>query len=76
LDFQIRDRSVNQGRKKLRAEREEYFRLMQLEYSNKEACRIVGINLRTGREKRNGRTSPNRTVTSTHTCSARTSMII
>ncbi|MEU9762246.1 IS30 family transposase [Streptomyces sp. NPDC047987] len=62
MDFEIRDRTVNRGRKKLRAEREEYFRLMQLGYSNKEACRVVGINLRTGREWRNGRTSPNRTV--------------
>ncbi|WP_371591129.1 MULTISPECIES: IS30 family transposase [unclassified Streptomyces] len=35
---------------------------MQLGYSNKEACRVVGINLRTGREWRNGRQSPNRTV--------------
>ncbi|MFG2884252.1 IS30 family transposase [Streptomyces sp. NPDC048297] len=35
---------------------------MQLGYSNKEACQVVGINLRTGREWRNGRTSPDRTV--------------
>ncbi|MFJ2816843.1 IS30 family transposase [Streptomyces sp. NPDC087294] len=35
---------------------------MQLGYSNKEACQAVGINLRTGREWRNGRTSPHRTV--------------
>lgn len=62
MDFRIRDRSVIQGRKKLRAEREEYFRRMQLGYTNKAARRIVGINLRTGREWRNGRTSENRTV--------------
>ncbi len=62
MDFEIRKVRTAQGRKKLRHEREEYFRLMQLGYSNKEACRVVGINLRTGREWRNGRTSPNRTV--------------
>lgn len=62
MDFEMRDRSVIQGRKKLQAEREEYFRLMQLGYTNKAACQIVGINLRTGREWRNGRTSENRTV--------------
>lgn len=50
MDFEIRDRTVKQGRKKLRREREEYFRLMQPGYSNKEACRVIGINLRTGRE--------------------------
>ncbi|WP_327337264.1 IS30 family transposase (plasmid) [Streptomyces sp. NBC_01324] len=66
MDFDIRDRTVNRGRKKLRREREEYFRLMQLGYSNKEACRVIGINLRTGREWRNGRTSPNRTVAPAH----------
>lgn len=42
MDFDIRDRTVNRGRKKLRREREEYFRLMQLGYSNKEACRVIG----------------------------------
>lgn len=66
MDFEIRDRTVNRGRKKLRREREEYFRLMQLGYSNKEACRVIGINLRTGREWRNGRTGPNRTVAPAH----------
>ncbi|MET9713175.1 IS30 family transposase [Nocardiopsis alba] len=54
-DFQIRDRSVNQGRTKLVREREEYFRLMEQGYSSREACRIVGINRRTGKVWRNGR---------------------
>ncbi|WP_236568149.1 IS30 family transposase [Nocardiopsis sp. FR6] len=58
----MRNRSVNQGRRKLWEERAEYFRLMDLGYSNKAACQAVGINLRTGREWRNGRQSPNRTV--------------
>ncbi|MFI1866359.1 transposase, partial [Streptomyces jumonjinensis] len=62
MDFEVRKIRKAQGPKKLRREREEYFRLMQLGYSNKEACQAVGINLRTGREWRNGRTSPNRTV--------------
>ncbi|MCX3063769.1 IS30 family transposase [Streptomyces beihaiensis] len=62
MDFEVRKVRKAQGPKKLRREREEYFRLMQLGYSNKEACQVVGINLRTGREWRNGRTSPNRTV--------------
>ncbi|MFD5468821.1 IS30 family transposase [Kitasatospora sp. NPDC127059] len=62
MDFEIRDRQVSQGRRKLRREREEYFRLMRMGYSNKEACQVVGINLRTGREWRNGRTSPDRLV--------------
>ncbi|AZQ74750.1 IS30 family transposase [Streptomyces luteoverticillatus] len=62
MDFEVRKVRKAQGAKKLHREREEYFRLMQLGYSNKEACRVVGINLRTGREWRNGRTSPHRTV--------------
>jgi IS30 family transposase len=60
MDFEIRDRSVNQGRRKLVAERAEYFRLMQEGYSSREACRIVGINLRTGKRWRNGHHSPSR----------------
>ncbi|MCQ6555472.1 IS30 family transposase [Streptomyces sp. C10-9-1] len=66
MDFEVRKIRKAQGPRKLRREREEYFRLMQLGYSNKEACRVVGINLRTGREWRNGRTSPNRTVAPAH----------
>src|SRR6476661_8933452 len=61
MDFEIRKvRTVAQGRKKLRAEREEYFRLVSAGYTNKEACRIVGVNERTGREWRNGRHDPQR----------------
>lgn len=61
-DFETRDRSLIQGRKKLWRERAEYFRLMELGYSNKEACQAVGVNARTGREWRNGRQSLNRIV--------------
>lgn len=61
MDFEVRKVRKAQG-PEAAARAEEYFRLMQLGYSNKEACQVVGINLRTGREWRNGRTSPNRTV--------------
>ncbi|MFI6988489.1 hypothetical protein ACIBOT_08715 [Nonomuraea wenchangensis] len=60
MDFQIRRERKAQGAKKLRAEREEYFRLMAQGYGNKEASRLVGVNERTGREWRNGRSSPGR----------------
>lgn len=60
MDFEVRDRSRNVGRRGLRREREEYFRLVHLGYSNKQACQVVGINLRTGREWRNGRMSEGR----------------
>jgi IS30 family transposase len=61
MDFEIRKvRTVSQGRRKLRAEREEYFRLVNAGYSNKEASGLVGVNERTGREWRNGRWDPNR----------------
>lgn len=43
------------GFKKLRKERETYFRLLRQGVGNAEACRIVGVNDRTGREWRNGR---------------------
>ncbi|MFF2853033.1 IS30 family transposase [Streptomyces sp. NPDC058001] len=45
---------------KLRREREEYFRLVRQGYSNKEASGLVGVNERTGREWRNGRSDPDR----------------
>src|SRR5688572_26037256 len=49
MDFEIRDlRTVAQGRSKLVREREEYFRLMSEGMSSQEACRVVGINYRTG----------------------------
>ncbi len=54
MDFEIRKQKI-QGRKKLRREREEYFRLMRLGFSNADACERVGVNPRTGREWRNGR---------------------
>ncbi|MFD8288598.1 helix-turn-helix domain-containing protein, partial [Streptomyces lavendulae] len=56
MDFKIREiRTVAQGRKKLLRERETYFQLMQRGFSNNQACRIVGINDKTGRRWRNGR---------------------
>ncbi len=66
MAFDVRKVRKAQGPKKLRREREEYFRLVQLGYSNKEACRVVGVNLRTGREWRNGSASPNRIVAPAH----------
>jgi transposase, IS30 family len=55
MDFRIRADRAPQGRRKLAAEREAYSRLMQQGLSNDEACRIVGINSKTGRRWRNGR---------------------
>ncbi|MGW7468981.1 IS30 family transposase [Streptomyces xantholiticus] len=55
MDFEIRADRTPQGRKKLSREREAYSRLVQQGYSNTEACRIVGIDARTGRKWRNGR---------------------
>lgn len=61
MDFEIRKvRTIAQGPKQLRAEREEYFRLVKAGCTNREACRIVGVNERTGREWRNGRWDPQR----------------
>ncbi|WTS94936.1 IS30 family transposase [Streptomyces sp. NBC_00096] len=56
MEFEIRKvRAVAQGPRKLVREREEYFRLMDQGLSSSEACRRVGINLRTGKRWRNGR---------------------
>jgi IS30 family transposase len=55
MAFEIRRNRKPQGRKALVREREEYFRLMDQGFSSTEACRIVGINRRTGKEWRNGR---------------------
>ena len=56
MDFEIReDRERARGRRALSRERAAYLRLVQQGLSNKEACRIVGINSRTGRRWRNGR---------------------
>src|SRR4029079_16722131 len=58
MDFKIRElRTVAQGRKQLVREREAYSQLMQQGFTNKEACRIVGINEKTGRRWRNGRSA-------------------
>ncbi|MFD6986339.1 helix-turn-helix domain-containing protein, partial [Streptomyces sp. NPDC059956] len=54
-----RSRGVG-GHKKLRKEREQYLLLVGQGPSNREACKIVGINERTGREWRNGRSDPTR----------------
>ncbi|KUJ66325.1 integrase [Streptomyces albus subsp. albus] len=55
MDFEIRKDRKPQGRKKLTRERAAYFQLMQRGYSSREACRIVGIDVRTGKKWRNGR---------------------
>ncbi|GAB3998178.1 hypothetical protein GCM10029992_23250 [Glycomyces albus] len=56
MDFQIRDnRRKPQGARRLTAERRAFLQLMSEGVSNKEACRIVGIDERTGRKWRNGR---------------------
>ncbi|WP_405803418.1 IS30 family transposase [Streptomyces sp. NBC_00210] len=55
MDFEIREDRQPQGRKKLTRERAAYFRLVQQGVSNTEACRIVGINRRTGKRWRYGR---------------------
>ncbi|MFB8030620.1 IS30 family transposase, partial [Streptomyces sp. NPDC055990] len=57
MEFEIREIRVAQGRKKLLRERETYFQLMQQGLSNNQACRIVGINAKTGRRWRNGRSA-------------------
>lgn len=52
MDFKIRElRTVAQGRRQLLREREAYSQLMQQGLSNTEACRIVGINEKTGRRR-------------------------
>ena len=55
MDFEIRRERTGQGGRKLVREREEYFRLMDQGVSSLEACRVVGINSRTGKRWRNGR---------------------
>jgi IS30 family transposase len=58
MDFQIRADRGPQGRKKLVRERVAYFALMEQGYSSAEACRLVGINHRTGKKWRNGHHAP------------------
>jgi transposase, IS30 family len=55
MDFEIRKVRENNTTKPLAREREEYLRLVDLGISNTEACRIVGINRRTGTRWRYGR---------------------
>jgi transposase, IS30 family len=56
MDFEIRrDRSA-QGRRALVRERAAYLDLVSKGVSSREACRLVGINYRTGKRWRNGRT--------------------
>ena len=59
MEFEIREIRSPQGRRKLTREREEYFRLMDQGFSSMEACRIVGINYRTGKRWRIG-SAPNK----------------
>ncbi|MET8326134.1 IS30 family transposase [Streptomyces sp. NPDC005181] len=54
MDFKIRENRGPQGSKKLTREREAYFLLMRQGVSNSEACRILGINRRTGKRWRHG----------------------
>ncbi|MFF0440383.1 helix-turn-helix domain-containing protein, partial [Kitasatospora sp. NPDC004614] len=60
MDFEIREDRTAQGRVKLSREREAYSRLMQQGYTNAQACRVVGIDSRTGRKWRNGRSADRR----------------
>src|SRR5882757_1685690 len=55
MDFEIRADRTPQGRRKLSRERAAYSRLMRQGYSNTQACRIVGVDRRTGQKWRNGR---------------------
>ncbi len=59
MHFQIRKNRVPQGPRKLSAERAAYLQLMQQGHSNAEACLIVGVDERTGRKWRNGRSAEN-----------------
>jgi len=60
MHFEIRGDRTVQGPVKLSRERAEYSRLVQQGYSSKEACRLVGIDERTGRKWRNGRSADSR----------------
>jgi transposase, IS30 family len=55
MGFEVRSDRAPQGRKKLLREREHYLALVAQGLSNSQACRVVGVNPRTGREWRNGR---------------------
>ncbi|GCD43190.1 transposase [Streptomyces paromomycinus] len=60
MEFEIRKDRAPQGPRKLSRDREAYSRLVQRGYSNSEACRIVGVDRRTGNKWRNGRSERNR----------------
>ncbi|MFD8527448.1 hypothetical protein ACFV0L_08535 [Streptosporangium canum] len=51
-DFEVRKIRSPQGPVKLSAERAAYFELMRQGFKNDRACRIVGINPKTGRRRR------------------------
>ena len=55
MGFEVRGDRAPQGRRKLSREREHYLALVAQGLSNSQACRVVGVNPRTGREWRNGR---------------------
>jgi IS30 family transposase len=59
MDFEIRKDRTPQGPRKLSAERAAYLQLMKQGHSNTQACRIVGVDARTGRKWRNGRSAEN-----------------
>ncbi|MFF0074129.1 helix-turn-helix domain-containing protein [Streptomyces sp. NPDC005494] len=54
-DFEIRRHGKPQGRQEPTRERAAYFQLMRQGCSSRQGCRIVGIDVRTGRKWRNGR---------------------
>lgn len=55
MDFEIRSDRGPQGRKTLVRERELYLSLVDQGMSNSQACRVVGVNRRTGSVWRHGR---------------------
>ncbi|MDI3409523.1 IS30 family transposase [Streptomyces cavernicola] len=55
MDFEVRDDRKPQGARKLAREREAYLLLVDQGIPYREACRIVGVNEKTGRRWRNGR---------------------
>jgi transposase, IS30 family len=54
VDFEIRNRAISQGPRKLAREWAAYLQLVKQGYSSREACRIVGINDSTGKYRRDG----------------------
>lgn len=51
MDFEMRKDRGPQGRKRLTRERASYFQPVQQGDSSREACRIVGIDRRTGKKR-------------------------